>query len=163
MSVNEEIIPARFSIRLIEQNIIAMLTVVPGCQIRRRQSESGAEVHTVPFNQLVYDDIMHHLKGMGIIERIDYAVILEATRTLIPYEAIVAKGHLPVEGFDGDLYLPKRSENRFYAESGKVDFREMNPIETVGNNDLIATYLPAVPGADGMDVFGNQRPDERSP
>ena len=42
MSVNDEIIPARFSIRLIEQNIIAMLTVLPGRQIRRRAVRIGS-------------------------------------------------------------------------------------------------------------------------
>lgn len=156
--VNDEIIPARFSIRLIEQNIIAMLTVMPGKRIRRHLTSTGAEEQIVPYNHLGYEEIMQQLKGMGITERIDHAVILEATRTLSPYEAIVAKGHLPVEGFDGDLYLPRRSENRFYAEGGKVDFREMNPIETVGENELVATYLPAVPGVAGMDLFGRPVP-----
>ncbi|MGG0668305.1 FapA family protein [Lederbergia citrisecunda] len=157
-SVNDKIIPAQFSIRLIEQNIIAILTVMPGKRIRRQLDDTEAEEQIVPYNHLVYEDIMQELERMGITERINHIVILEATQTLSTYEAIVAKGHLPVEGFDGDLYLPRRSEERFYAESGKVDFREMNPIETVGENELVATYLPAVPGVAGMDLFGRPVP-----
>ena len=161
-AVHDEIIPAQFSIRLIEQNIIAMLTVTPGKRIRRRLPDTifqeafslALEEQIEPYNDLDPGEVMKRLEEMGITERIDYAVILKGCHTLFPYEAIIAKGHLPVEGFDGDLYLPRRSEGRFYGEGGKVDFREMNPIDSIEENELVATYLPAVPGVAGMDVFG---------
>lgn len=158
----DEIIPPQFSIRLIEQNIIAMLTVEPGKRITRTMRDTEfqdalyieADELVEPYMPLTIDDIVQELEELGISERIDYAIIEEAVRSVTPYEAIIAKGQWPVEGFNGDLYLHARGKNFSLDKQGKVDFREMNPIESVHENELIATYLPPVQGVDGMDLFG---------
>lgn len=166
VQLNDEIIPPQYTIRLIEQNIIAILTVTPGKRIKRQLRNTDfrkmlfieADEYIEPFNNLSANDIMSELEEMGITERIDQSTIEVATSTSIPYEAIVSKGHLPVEGFNGDIYLHARGEDISFSEHGKVDFREMNPIVSVEENDLIATYLPAVPGVNGMDLFGHPVP-----
>lgn len=160
-ALNNDITSPHYKIRLIEHNIIAILTVTPG-----KRHPGGREVLKVQlveeeielYNNLDSNEIINELEQMGITERINRSAIEEATRSLTPFEAIIAKGHLPVEGFNGDLYLHSQIENNPCSEHGKIDFREMNPIETVEENGLVATYLPAVPGVDGMDLFGNPVP-----
>ncbi|MBD7983873.1 FapA family protein [Sporosarcina sp. Sa2YVA2] len=160
--VSDEIIPPHFSIRLIEQDIIAMLNIEPGRRIKRTIQNTGfqdvlfieADELVEPYMSLTVEDIVKELAELGISERIDYSVIEEAVRSLAPFEAIIAKGQWPVEGFNGDLYLHARGKDFSLNEKGKVDFREMNPIESVHENELIATYLPPVQGVDGMDLFG---------
>lgn len=160
--VADEIIPPQLSIRLIEQDIIAMLSIEPGKRITRMIRETGfqdalyieADELVEPYMQLTAEDIIQELAELGITERIDFAVIEDAVGSVVPFEAIIAKGQWPIEGFNGDLYLHAKGKNFSLDDQGRVDFREMNPIESVNENELIATYLPPVQGVDGMDLFG---------
>lgn len=77
---------------------------------------------------------------------------------LLPQQAVVALGTLPVNGTDAWLRfemdvgaLPGRE-----LEDGSIDFRDRNMFVGVDKDQLIAVRVPATPGTPGQDVFGEQ-------
>lgn len=166
--MNDEISPPQFSITLIEQNIIAIIRVTPGMRIKRTlQNTDFSDILHIEaheeielFNNLEAEQIIEKLSELGITERLNLKAIEEATETLIDFEAIVARGHLPVEGINGDIQLYVKTNGDTCNKQEKVDYREMNRIISVQKNERIAAYLPAVAGVDGMDLFGNKVPTD---
>lgn len=72
-------------------------------------------------------------------------------------------GHLkfhkqPVGGTDGAEDDDETKDAAEQAEKTRIDYREMNRFDNVKSGDLIATYIPAVPGSGGTDVLGRVIP-----
>ncbi|WP_203248187.1 flagellar assembly protein A [Sporosarcina beigongshangi] len=160
--VSDELIPPQFSIQLLEQDMLAMLSFTPGKKVKRT-------IHDTEFKQVLqieaveeidyYNDlkpqlIVDRLKAMGIHKGLLFPAIKKLTEVIKPYEIIVAKGVPPVEGLDGDLEMHIDYKEKTPGELEKVDFRELNLILSVEAGQVIATYIPSVPGTDGVNLLG---------
>lgn len=162
----DELIPPHFSIQLIEQEMIALLTFTPGKRITRSlpDSEFSPRLHiraqeaVEVFNNLDPQQIVDELKAMGIQQGLQFPAIKKVTEVEKPYELIVAKGTLPVEGSDGDLEVHIHYEEFDPNSEEKVNFREMNAIANVKEGQVIATHVPPVPGTPGRNLLGKVIP-----
>ncbi|MFS0574306.1 flagellar assembly protein A [Sporosarcina sp. 179-K 3D1 HS] len=158
----DEFIPPQFSIQLIEQEMIALLQFTPGKRVRRTlvdtdwlpQLHLEAEEEVEYYNNLKPQAIVDVLKEMGIQQGLLFPAIKKVTEVNKPYELIVAKGTLPVEGTDGDLEVHIQYEEFDPDSEEKVDFREMNAIMNVREGQVIATHILPVPGTEGRNLLG---------
>jgi uncharacterized protein (DUF342 family) len=107
------------------------------------------------------DNLDSLLQEIGIIHGIaqlsrEKAQQAIAARELDKVEIPIATGHPP--GAGQDAYLTFAMEIGPIAgqllEDGSIDFRERKIMIGVKEGDLIATKVPAVPGAPGANVFG---------
>ncbi|MFS0577414.1 FapA family protein [Sporosarcina sp. 179-K 3D1 HS] len=166
VKVNDEWIPPRFSIQLIEHDMLALLLLTPGKKIKRTLADTGyeavlrieAEEEVEPYNDLDPQKIVDRLKDMGVKQGLIFSAIKKATEELEPFEAIIAKGEPPVPGLDGDLEVHIRYEEKVPEDMERVDFRETNPILNVEAGQVIATKIAAVPGKEGKSLFGEVIP-----
>lgn len=72
---------------------------------------------------------------------------------------ILATGKEPEEGTDGEikyLFNTDPSMKPTVNEDGSVDFFHLNTVTACGTGQVVAELIPAVPGKDGYDVFGNR-------
>lgn len=162
VTVSDELIPPQFSIQLLEQDMLAMLTLTPGKKVKRTirdtefqqvlQIEVDEEIDY--YNDLEPQLIVERLKLMGIQKGLLFSAIKKVTEVDRPYEIIVAKGVPPIEGLDGDLEMHIDYKVKTPGELEKVDFRELNLIVSVEAGQVIATYIPSTPGKDGSSLFG---------
>lgn len=166
ISVNDTLIPPLFSVKLIEREMIALLTFTPGKRIKRTlvntafkknlRIEIKEEVDY--YNNLKPQEIVAELKSMSIQQGIEFAAVKKVTEVMKPYELIVAKGTLPVEGTDGDIEVHIDYEEFDPDGLEKVDFREMNAITNVAKGQVIATHIVPVAGIEGRSLLGRKIP-----
>lgn len=162
VTVSDELIPPQFSIQLIEQNMLAMLTFTPGQQMKRTLRDTEfkqvldieADEEISYYNDIKPQQVVEQLKAMGVQKGLLFPAIKKVTEINKPYEIIVAKGVSPIEGLDGDLEMHINYKEKKPGELEKVDFRELNLIVSVEAGKVIATYIPSVAGTDGHDLFG---------
>ena len=162
IAVRDALIPPQFTIKLIEHEMIALLTFTPGQRIKRTLVDTPFKKHLLIevseeieyYNDLKPQQIVDELKGMGIQQGIEFAAVKKVTDVSKPYELIVAKGQLPIEGTDGDLEVHINYEEFDPDGLEKVDFREMNAITNVIKDQVIATHIPPVPGTEGRSLLG---------
>ena len=157
VTVSDELIPPQFSIQLMEQNMLAMLTFTPGKKVKRTlrdtefkqklQIEIDEEIDY--YNDIEPQLIVDRLKSLGIQKGLLFPAIKKLTEVIKPYEIIVAKGVPPVEGLDGDLEMHIDYKEKAPGELEKIDFRELNLIVSVEAGQVIATYIPSIAGTDG--------------
>lgn len=166
ITVQDEIIPTQFSVSLIEQNMIALVTITPGKKITRRLADTSFKkylrLETIEsvelFNDLKPQQIVDELKTMNVQQGIDFRAVQKATEVVKPYELIVAKGVLPVEGTDGDLEVHIEYEEFNPDSLEKVDYREMNKITNVQQGQVIATHIVPTAGIEGKSLLGKVVP-----
>lgn len=164
--VVDEIIPAEFTISLIEHDMIALLTFTPGKKIKRQLRNSpfrkylriDTEEEIELFNDLEPQQIVDELKAMKVQQGIDFRAVQKVIDVIKPYEIIVAKGTLPVEGTDGDLEVHIEYEEFNPNGMERVDFREMNKITNVQAGQVIATHISPVEGTEGRNLLGKPIP-----
>lgn len=166
LEIRDEVIPSTYTIRLIEKDMIALLTFEPGKRIHRSLAstfwsprlviEVDEEVEIT--NDLQPQHVVDELKAMGVQQGLLFPAIKKVTEALKPYELIVAKGTLPVEGTDGDLEVHIRYEEFNPDSEEKVDFREMNAITNIKEGQVIATHVLPVPGTPGRNLLGKEIP-----
>lgn len=162
VTVHDELIPPQFSIQLMEKDMLAMLTFIPGKRVTRTLSDTEfkkvlqieAEEEIEYYNDIEPQLIVERLKSMGIGKGLIFPAIKKVTEVDKPYEIIVAKGVSPIEGLDGDLEMHIDYKEKVPGELEKVDFRELNLIVSVEAGQVIATYIPSVPGTDGSNLLG---------
>ena len=162
VKVNDELIPPQFSIQLMEQDMLAMLSFTPGKKVRRVvQNTEFNQVLQIEvdekidyYNNLDPQLIVERLKSMGINKGLIFSAIKKVTEVDKPYEIIVAKGISPIEGLDGDLEMHIDYKEKTSDELEKIDFRELNLIVSVEAGQVIATYIPSTPGTDGSSLLG---------
>lgn len=160
----DELTRAQLSITVRDQGALALLTVVPGKKITRtvRDTEydynltaETDDVHEV-VNDLSQRMIRDACDQLGISAPLDKRVLWEACETVVPYEAIVARGIFPKPGLDGDVEVQIDVEGITLADEGKVNYREQASMQLVQHGQLVAAVLPPIPGQFGEDVFGNE-------
>ena len=69
----------------------------------------------------------------------------------------IARGKLPVTGRDGyyDLFFKTELDNKpVIKEDGSVDYKNVQLIEMVEKDQVVARYEPPLAGEDGIDVYG---------
>lgn len=162
VSVSDELIPPQFSIQLMEQNMLAMLTFTPGKKVKRtlRDTEFKQKLQIEVDEEIdYYNDIepqliVDRLKSLGIQKGLLFPAIKKLTEVVKPYEIIVARGVPPVEGLDGDLEMHIDYKEKAPGELEKIDFRELNLIVSVEAGQVIATHIPSIAGTDGSDLLG---------
>ncbi|MEK3936746.1 FapA family protein [Sporosarcina sp. FSL W7-1349] len=166
VKINDEWIPPQFSIQLIEHDMLALLSFTPGKKLRRTLADTDfasvlyieADEETEPYNDLEPQKIVDRLKEMGVQQGLIFPTIKKAVEALEPFEAIVAKGDLPVPGLDGDLEVHIRYEDKTPEETERVDYREMKTILNVEAGQIIATKIAAIPGKEGRSLLGEVIP-----
>ena len=169
VKVSDELIPPQFTIKLISQGVFAMIYLTPGKKISRTLKDTvfkqnlilEAEEEVQLYNDINPQDIVDELKSMGVLKGFIFPAIKEATEVTREIEALVAKGITPLEGLDAHLELHAGFKVEIIDELRKVDYRDVNTRITVNKGQLIATYLPAIPGQDGVDLFGNPVPTRK--
>lgn len=164
----DEVTRAQLSISVREQGALALLTVLPGKKITRTVKDTEymckltvetTDVHEV-LNDVSQRMIRDACEQLGIRAPLDKRVLWEACETVVPYEAIIARGLFPRPGLDGDVEVQIDVDGTTLADEGKVDYRETASMQLVQRGQLVATVLPPIPGQSGVDVFGCEIPAE---
>lgn len=106
----------------------------------------------------VKTDAMEALRSEGVC----YGILEEVIDRLVERRSgepvVVAKGKPPVPGVDAEIKLLfevgeilKMFES---DDSGKVDYRNIQTIQSVKTGEVLAQKIPATPGEPGQDVYG---------
>ena len=110
--------------------------------------------------QVTMDEVMEEVKGAGVIHGIDE----EAIRRVVTNEdynnpTTIATGDRPIKGenakfeyhFDTSLkHTPKEDEE------GRIDYRDINFIQNVDKDAVLATKIPPTDGVPGKSVTGKE-------
>lgn len=166
LEVSNEVIPPQFSIQLLEQDMIVLLTFTPGKAIVRTIADTPfssylkvtAEEEVTYFNDLDPQQIVEELKRIGVQQGLIFPAIKKVTTVDKPYELIVARGTSPIEGSDGDLEVHIELDEFDPDSLARIDFREMNKISSSKAGDVIATHIPPVEGRVGRNLRGQSIP-----
>lgn len=76
-------------------------------------------------------------------------------------EILIAEGTEPVNGQAGKVqfyFETNKDKKPTVLEDGRVDFRELNIIESVEQGKVLCELIPPLPGVPGMTVVGNEIP-----
>lgn len=123
----------------------------------------SAEVSLIPAKrggrETTVESVIAGLAKAGIVFGVNAAVVKQAIEESRYNTALkVARGIPPKDGEHGEVaysFQPDRARISFKEnESGRVDFRELNLIENVKRETLLARLLPPSPGKPGTDVSG---------
>ncbi|MGP4040273.1 DUF342 domain-containing protein [Gracilibacillus sp. D59] len=69
-------------------------------------------------------------------------------------KVIIAEGKIPKNGMDGKLIV-KQSTDSTLNEEEKKNFRDVNKIPMVEENDILAQLIPPTDGEPGIDIYNN--------
>ncbi len=108
------------------------------------------------------EEVMDVLNKNGVI----YGINRINLETIIKYPVYnemicVAEGTLPVNGQNGKvefLFDIKKNNKPTILEDGRVDFRELNLIESATQGQRLCTLIPPIKGTPGMTVSGTDIP-----
>ncbi|ARD47210.1 DUF342 domain-containing protein [Sporosarcina sp. P33] len=159
-----EDIAAQYLVNLSKDLMTAAAKVTPGKRITRRLLDSSwkrvldiqATEDIEVYNQLTTEDILEELDGLGIVAGIKMSGIIQAVNTLEMAEIVIAEGMAPIASQDARLDIHLKSKKEHAEDHERVDFREHNFIPTVKAGQLIATYIPAVQGKNGLNLLGKE-------
>jgi uncharacterized protein (DUF342 family) len=105
------------------------------------------------------DKIIDYLEDKGIKAGIIYDAIKEMTDSMIFGRFVnIARGKLPIDGRDGyfDFMFDTRpSKTPKLNSDGTVDYKNLNLIQVVEKDQLIARYIKKTDGIDGFNVLGD--------
>ncbi|MCR5784696.1 MAG: FapA family protein [Eubacterium sp.] len=115
--------------------------------------------------KLEVKDVMEELERNGINTGINEETVRDMVRTeMFHIERRVAVGVPPQDGVDGYyIYNYERELNAkpIILDDGSVDYWNCNSIAIVEKDDVIAEYVPAEPGENGVNVRGLPVPCKR--
>ncbi len=164
VQIVDEIIPPQYSIKLLEGNMKALLTLTPGKKIHRKLLDTKpseeltieAVENIISFNDLTFNQLLVDLQELQVSEGIDYQAITRAVASLEDTETIIAAGVEPVQGKNGELMVLYDNAifNSVKVQHNKVDYREQNQIANVKAGQIIAKVIPPQEGKPGKDLFG---------
>lgn len=169
VKVSDRIIPPFYSIKLIDQDMFAMITLVPGKKITRTLLDTDfervlrieADEEIDYYNDLNPQAIVDELRDMGVQKGMIFSVIQSVAKSEVEMEDVIAKGLQPVEGTDGDIVMHVGLEESSIDEFTAIDYRESSKLLTINEGGLIATRIPAIPGKDGYNLLGEVIPAKR--
>ncbi|WP_046213938.1 FapA family protein [Paenibacillus wulumuqiensis] len=104
--------------------------------------------------------IYQQLTDLNIIFGIDQSVIEVACRADKAGSFVIASGRAPIHGHDGMFELKTNDTARKVQpklrENGTIDYRETREFPSILEGEMIGTIIPAYPGTDGIDIYGNR-------
>lgn len=111
---------------------------------------------------LTLQEVLDILGKSGVI----YGINRTNLETVVKYPAFnemisIAEGVAPVSGQNGRVdfhFDTKRDGKPTIMEDGRVDFRELNLIQSVNQGEVLCTLVPPVPGTPGKTVLGTDIP-----
>lgn len=111
---------------------------------------------------LTADELLGILNKSGIV----FGININALQTLVNYPVYnemicVAEGIQPVNGQNGKLeffFNINVDSKPTILEDGRVDFRDLNLIESVQNGQKLCSLIPPSPGTPGRNVCGGIMP-----
>ena len=166
IELEDEVIPSSFCIEVINNNMMATLSIKSGKSIKRSLEETGPQEHLIiraketvsSFIDISMEDVAQRLKSLQIEHGIMYSAIHDMLKNG-DGETIIAKGISPTEGLDGDIEVlidgwgENKVEDLDKKKLDKVDFREGQSILAVEVGQIIAQRIVAIPGRPGKDLF----------
>lgn len=106
------------------------------------------------------EDIVRLCNEKGIV----YGIRKKAINTIIQekiydQKVILAKGKDVIHGKDASISYSFQTEKKALPnvkdnESKNVDFKELGWISNIAADEILATKISAIPGADGIDIYG---------
>lgn len=111
---------------------------------------------------LTLDEVLGELSKNGVI----YGINKTNLETVVKYPVFnemicVAEGTQPVNGHNGKVEFNfdiNRESRPTILEDGRVDFRELNLIQSAEKGQVLCTLIPPVPGVPGKTVYGTDLP-----
>lgn len=106
-----------------------------------------------------YDEIVSAIAESGVVFGIDYEIIKELAENRVYGKQIkFAEGNKGKDGKDAGieyvLDLSTSSQKPKFLSDGSVNYYEIDNYKTVKAGDVIARYIPPVPGTPGSNVKG---------
>ncbi|RCX15541.1 hypothetical protein DFR58_113123 [Anaerobacterium chartisolvens] len=138
----EEKVDARASIVITPDKLKAFLTIIP--------PENGAD--------LTADQILSAISDCRIVYGINKAAVEDTARFPVYNQMIcVAEGTMPVNGQNGrvEFHFDSNKQRRpTILEDGRVDYRELNLIESIQKGALLCSLSAPLKGTNGRNVLG---------
>lgn len=111
---------------------------------------------------MTIEEVLDALNKNGVI----YGINGTNLQTIIKYPVYneiicIAEGQPSVNGQNGKIeyhFDTKKNGKPTIMEDGRVDYRELNLIESVTQGQKLCTLIPPVPGVKGKTVFGTDIP-----
>ena len=111
---------------------------------------------------MTLEEVLDTLSKNGVI----YGINRTNLETIVKYPVFnemicVAEGVLPVNGHNGRIefhFDTNRESKPMILEDGRVDFRELNLIQSAEKDQALCTLIPPVPGKPGKTVYGTDLP-----
>jgi uncharacterized protein len=111
---------------------------------------------------LTLEEVLDTLNRNGVIFGINRSYLESIVKYPVFNEMIcIAEGLPPVYGQNGKVeffFDTKKESKPTILEDGRVDFRELNLIESVAIGQTLCTLVPPVPGTPGRTVCGTDIP-----
>lgn len=111
---------------------------------------------------LTVEEVLEALAKNGVIYGINRTNLEAVVKYPVFNELIcVAEGVPPVNGQNGKVEFHfdiNRESKPTILEDGRVDFRELNLIQSAEKDQVLCTLLPPVPGTPGKTVYGTDLP-----
>ncbi len=108
------------------------------------------------------EKIIDVLESHGVVSGIDISTIETITKYPVYNQAIViAQGTAPINGQNGKVQYNfdlNRNSKPTILEDGRVDFRELDIIESVHKGQVLCTLIHPLPGEPGQTVVGTNIP-----
>jgi len=140
-------------VRVSDDKLEAFLSVHP-------PSESGKMLFMGIVEKLIAKSEIDHGVDHNAIKR---ALEKAKTASTPVHNAVIAKGMAAVRGDDARIDLKFQTEKKVGTideQSGAIDFKERQTLQTVKAGDVLAVKVPLTLGKEGTDVYGDIIPAE---
>ncbi|OLN23650.1 hypothetical protein BTO30_03520 [Domibacillus antri] len=162
--ITDEVVASMMNVQLIEQDMLAVLSYVPGKRVKRYLKDIEpaaslrieAEEEVIESNDLEEKKVLARLQELQVVHGVLKHVIKDVCQNPGSTDYIIAKGTYPKEGLNGDVHvLVQEPDDMTWNEAEKVDYREKNMFMHVEEGEIIAEVIPSVPGVAGENLLGN--------
>ncbi|SDC05239.1 hypothetical protein SAMN05421734_10417 [Pelagirhabdus alkalitolerans] len=162
----EEKRPTKWSVKLTENDLQAILTIYPGVLIKRQVKDVAPSyqitVDTIEKTELhqsiTAKDVLDYLEEIGVVYGIDHNKINEALLSDEGGDFVIAEGKKPTEPIDGSVEKIVETDVLDFLKASEdehqIDYRERKQIPTVEQGQVIAIIHPAFEGLKGTSIKG---------
>jgi uncharacterized protein len=113
-------------------------------------------------NMLTKEEMLDLVAKNAVIHGVNAATLDNISRYPVYNEMVcIAEGTLPANGQNGKVeffFDVKKEHKPTILEDGRVDFRELNLIESVVKGQRLCGLIPPLPGTPGRNVMGGEIP-----
>ncbi|MEW4370066.1 FapA family protein [Paenibacillus kandeliae] len=163
--LTEELREPVWEIQVDPDAMTARLQVEPGSHIQRNLLDSPPEarlmLRVTNHKRLIPIEVtavQEQLNKLDISYGVNAQALQLACETAEAGTFVIASGRLPIPGIDGSFEFKTDTEARKVQpkvrDDGTIDYRETREFPAVDEGEVIGIVLPAIPGTDGMDIYG---------